>query len=379
MKILHTADLHLGKRVNEYPMLEDQRYILNRFLALVDEVRPDAVALAGDIYDKAQPSNEAVELFDWFLTELAKRKRPIFVISGNHDSPERIACMSEIVRIADVHLSPVYDGRIEPVTLEDERGPVSFYMLPFIKPAHVRHCFPDEEIASYTDAMRVAIDHMEVDPAARNVLITHQFVTGAERSDSEQITVGGTDNVDASVFDAFDYVALGHIHRPQSMGSDRIRYAGSPLKYSLSEANHAKSVTLAELGAKGELRITALPLTPLHDLREIKGTFAELMAERPVSGEKIEDYVYVVLTDEDPIPDAHRKLATLYTRVMKVDYDNSRTRQNAEIEELEAVEKIDPLDIFETLFMLQNNREMTDEQRELVAELLERIEEGEKR
>ena len=263
MKLLHLSDLHLGKRVNEFSMLEDQAYILTKILNTIDDEKPDAVLIAGDVYDKSVPSAEAVGLFDDFLVKLAKKQVPAFVISGNHDSPERLAFANRLIDASGIHLSPVYSGDVRPVTLTDAFGPVHIYMLPFVKPAHVRRFFPDEEIISYTDALAAAIRQMDPDLSARNVLLTHQFVTGAERSESEEISVGGTDNVDASVFEGFDYVALGHIHGPQNIGSERIRYCGTPLKYSFSEASHKKSVTVAELGEKGSLTVRTVPLLPM--------------------------------------------------------------------------------------------------------------------
>ena len=255
MKLIHLSDLHLGKRVNEFSLLEDQKYILTKILNIIDEEKPDALLIAGDIYDKAIPSAEAVELFDDFLVRLAGKDIKTFIISGNHDSPERLAFANRLIDISGIHLSPVYNGKVEPCTLTDSFGNINIYMLPFVKPIHVRRFYPEEEISTYTDAIRVALSQVKFDPKDRNVLITHQFVTGAERSESEEISVGGSDNVDASVFDGWDYVALGHIHRPQNIGEERIRYCGTPLKYSFSEANHQKSVTVVELNEKGNQSI----------------------------------------------------------------------------------------------------------------------------
>ena len=248
MKLIHLSDLHLGKRVNEYSMLEDQKFIIAQILDIIKEEQRDAVLLAGDIYDKAVPSAEAVCLFDAFLTELSGMKHRIFMISGNHDSAERIAFGSRLLDKNEIYLSPVYDGNPVSVSLYDVYGEAVVYLLPFVKPVHVRSCFPEETVESYTEAMRVAVNHMEVDRNKRNILVTHQFVTGASRCDSEDISVGGTDNVDASVFEPFDYVALGHLHRPQTLGdTGRIRYCGSPLKYSFSEAAGDKSVTIVSM------------------------------------------------------------------------------------------------------------------------------------
>ena len=230
MKIMHLSDLHLGKRVNEFSMLEDQEYILTKIINIIDEQEPQVVIIAGDVYDKSVPSAEAVELFDDFLVRLSKRNLKVFVISGNHDSAERIAFGGRLMDKSGIYMSPVYNGKVEPITLADDYGEVNFYMLPFVKPSNVRRFYPEYEIGSYTDAIKAAIDTMNMDANKRNVLITHQFVTGALRSESEEISVGGTDNVDANVFEDFDYVALGHIHRAQKCGSEFIRYSGTPLK-----------------------------------------------------------------------------------------------------------------------------------------------------
>lgn len=276
MKLIHLSDLHIGKRVNEVSMLEDQEYVLLQILRVIDEEKADAVLIAGDVYDKSVPSAEAVTLFDDFLCRLAKRKLPVLIISGNHDSPERLAFGNRLLELGGIHISPVYDGTVRSVSLSDEHGEVVFWLLPFLKPTHVKRYYPDEGIESYTDALCVAVEKMGIDKAKRNVLLTHQFVTGASTCESEEISVGGTDNVDASVFEDFDYVALGHIHGPQNIGSNRIRYCGTPLKYSFSEETHHKSVTVVNLGTKGELALQLRPLTPKHDLRSIRGTFREL-------------------------------------------------------------------------------------------------------
>ena len=230
MKFLHLSDLHLGKRVNEFSMLEDQEFILKKILNIIDEQKPDAVIIAGDVYDKSVPSAEAVELFDDFLVRLSRRNLSVFVISGNHDSPERIAFGGRLMDKSGIYMSPVYGGKVEPITLTDRQGEINVYMLPFVKPSQVRRFFPDREILSYTDAVRIAVEEMNIDTSKRNLLITHQFVTGANRTESEEVSVGGSDNVDASVFADFDYVALGHIHRAQKCGGEYIRYSGTPLK-----------------------------------------------------------------------------------------------------------------------------------------------------
>ncbi len=377
MKLIHLSDLHLGKRVNEYSMLEDQEYILKKILNIIDDENPDGVIIAGDVYDKPVPSAEAVQLFDDFLVSLAKRRLQVFVISGNHDSPERIAFASRIMDAGGIHMSPVYNGVIKPITMHDEYGAVDIYLLPFIKPAHVRR-FCDDEITTYTDAVKYVVSKMNINPANRNVLITHQFVTGASRSESEEISVGGTDNVDASVFESFDYVALGHIHSPQNCGSDKIRYCGTPLKYSFSEAKDKKSLTVVELAEKDDVTYRTVELVPKHDLVELKGTYAELTLKSFYANtDWQEDYTRITLTDEEDIPDAVGKLRAVYHRLMKLDYDNKRTRTNAEIGGAADVESKTPLELFSDFYELQNNQAMTVEQSEYMSRLIENTWEGE--
>ena len=378
MKLIHLSDIHLGKRVNEFSMLEDQAHILKKILAVVDEEKPDGVLIAGDVYDKSVPSTEAVQLFDDFLVRLAERKLPVFIISGNHDSPERLSFANRLIDAAGIHLAPVYNGVVEPITLSDEYGPVNVYMLPFIKPAHVRGFFPDTEITGYSDAVAAAIGRMNIDKTQRNVLITHQFVTGAQRSDSEELSVGGTDNIGAEVFCDFDYVALGHIHGPQNMDSGRIRYCGSPLKYSFSEAAQQKSVTVAELKEKGTLEIHTVPLIPRRDMVELKGSYQQLtLREFYENTTYQEDYTHITLTDEEDIPDAVAKLRAVYHNLMKLDYDNTRTRHSAAISGAENVETRSPIDLFAEFYELQNGLPMSAEQTELVESLIEKIWEGE--
>ena len=373
MKLIHLSDLHLGKRVNEFSMLEDQAFILQEILRIIDEEQPQAVLLAGDIYDKSVPSGEAVQLFDGFLWELSSRKLQVFVISGNHDSPERLSFGGRLMEGSGIHLSPVYSGKVEPVVLEDAYGPVNVYLLPFLKPAHVRRYFPEEEIGSYTEALGKAVEALEIHKEQRNVLVTHQFVTGASRSDSEEISVGGSDNVDASVFDDFDYVALGHIHGPQNIGSPRIRYCGTPLKYSFSEVGQQKSVTVAELKEKGTLEVTARPLTPLRDLREIRGSYLEVTAKSFYEGRNREDYLHITLTDEEDVPDGAAKLRVIYPNLMRLDYDNTRTRSRNLPEGAEEPETKSPLELFEEFYERQNNQPMTEEQIRFSRALMETI------
>lgn len=381
MKLIHLSDLHLGKRVNGYSMLEDQDYILKEILSIITAQSPDAVLIAGDIYDKPVPPAEAVRLFDDFLVQLSRLNVQVFIISGNHDSPERIAFGSRLMDASGIHLSPVCQGTIEPISMTDPYGTVDFYMLPFIKPAHVRRFYEEESesIESYTDAMQTVINHLPINAKHRNVLLTHQFVTGSLRAESEELSIGGSDNIDASVFAPFDYIALGHLHTPQNCGdTGRIRYCGTPLKYSFSEARDTKSVTVAELFEKGTLNIRTIPLTPLHDLTEIKGTY-DTVTSRSFYENTCwqEDYTHITLTDEEDIPDAIGKLRAIYHRLMKLDYDNKRTRSNTEITADLDVEQKTPIQLFSDFYELQNNQPLTETQTTFLNELIEHIWEDE--
>lgn len=374
MKFLHLADLHLGKRVNGFSMLEDQAHILRQILAILDDEQPDGVLIAGDVYDKSVPSVEAVELLDDFLTELRARGVPVLLISGNHDSPERLAFGGRVMDSCGIHISPVYDGALAPVTLQDAFGPVHVWLLPFVKPAHVRRWFPDADIESYTDAMAEAVAHMDIDTAARNVLVTHQFVTGGTRSGSEELSVGGTDNVDSGVFAPFDYVALGHLHGAQHIGRETIRYAGSPLKYSFSEARQHKSVTVVTLGEKGDVQVRTVALTPLRELREIRGSYDELTARSFYEHTTYRsDYLHLILTDEQDVFDAMSRLRTIYPYLMTLDYDNARTRAAGGMSVPAETERRTPLELFEALYQRQNHRPMSEVQRAYIVQLMEQI------
>ena len=378
MKLIHLSDLHLGKRVNEFSMLEDQTFILKQILGIIDEYQPNGVIIAGDVYDKSIPSAEAVELFDDFLVRLSARNLSVFVVSGNHDSAERIAFGGRLMDKSGIYMSPVYNGKVAPITLTDAFGKVHVYLLPFVKPANVRRFFPDQAIDSYTDAMQTAIDAMKVDPTERNLLVTHQFVTGADRTESEEISVGGTDNVDARVFAPFDYVALGHIHRAQICGGNQwIRYCGTPLKYSFSEASDQKSVTLVDLQEKGNVSIQLIPLTPQHNMVEIKGTFDQITQKSFWEHTTYtDDYMHVTLTDEQDIPDAINKLRVIYKNIMKLDYDNTRTRTVNQIDGSQEATKKSPYEHFRDLFELQNGHPLTEEQARFMADLIQQSWEG---
>ena len=368
MKLIHLSDLHLGKRIYECSMLEDQAYILSQILELVDAEQPDGVLLAGDIYDKPVPPAEAVQLFDRFLVELAERGLEVYVISGNHDSPERIAFGARLMDRSGIHVAPVYCGEVVPFSWQDDYGTVKLYLLPFLKPIQARRHFGDG-IDSYTEALRAAISHMAPDPTARNVLVTHQFVTGAQRTESEELVVGGSENVDAGVFAPFDYVALGHLHRPQICGAAHIRYCGSPLKYSFSEAKDQKSLTVVELLEKGRVLCRTVPLVPKRELVELRGRYAELTLRSFYENTGWqEDYTHITLTDEEDIPDALGKLRSIYHRLMKLDYDNTRTRTNQEIGGALELEAKSPFTLFAEFYELQNNQPLSEAQTDYLNE-----------
>lgn len=375
MKFIHLSDLHLGKRLNEFSLCEDQQHILGEIISAVDAEQPDAVIIAGDVYDKSVPPAEAVTLFDSFLNALAKRRLKVFVISGNHDSPERLSFGSKLIGSAGIFISPVYDGTVTPFVLNDCFGKVNVYMLPFVRPVNVRKALGDETLETYTAAVSAAIKNMSPDFSERNVLVTHQFVTGALRSDSEEISVGGADNVDASVFDGFDYVALGHIHRPQNI-SENIRYCGTPLKYSFSETGHEKSATVVELLEKGNLRIRQIPLRPKRDLRELRGTYNELALKSNYENTPLDDYLHITLTDEEEVPDALARLRTIYPNIMKLDYDNRRTRFYSEIVP-SAAENRSPLELFSEFYEKQTGAPLSEEQSDYTQKLIEKIWRGE--
>ncbi len=382
MKFLHISDLHIGKRVNEFSMIEDQKHILRQILGIAERERAEAVLIAGDIYDKPVPSAEAVQIFDSFLTAFADRKMSVFVVSGNHDSPERIAFGAELMSGRNVYMSPVYGGEVRGIPLADEYGEIFVYLLPYVKPATVRHALENsgasegQEIPlpdSYQDAVKTAVERMPIDSEKRNILVAHQFVTGAGRCDSEDVAVGGMDNVDAEVFDGFDYVALGHIHSPQSVGRESVRYCGTPLKYSFSEAEQIKSVTILEMGEKGNVTVSTVPLVPLRDMRKIRGTYLEVTAKSFYQDFDREDYVQVTLTDEEDIPDGLQKLRIIYPNLMRLSYDNRRTRQENGIEAAEAVERKSELELFGEFYELQNNQPMNEEQTDFVKSVIRQL------
>ena len=382
MKLMHLSDLHLGKRLNEFSLLEDQSFILQQLVELVRSEQPDCVLLAGDIYDKPVPPAEAVTLFDDFLNKLAQLTT-VCVTSGNHDSAERLAFGAQLMREGGVHFCGLYTGEPQCVTLQDAYGSVHIYLLPFLKPAHVRHCLPPtevEQVPTYHEALRCAVERLHINAAERNVLVAHQFVTGAQTAGSEAVNVGGVDNIGAEVFAAFDYTALGHIHKAQNVGSERLRYSGTPLKYSFAEWQQEKSVTLVELGEKGSVSVTALPLAPLRDLRKLRGSYEELMSrefydELPHDSDGLlRDFYHLTLTDEEDVPDAVQKLRSVYKNLLQLEYDNKRTRTDNAIEGAERVVEKSPLELMEEFYQLQNNQALSEKQRAYLQGLLEKEE-----
>lgn len=373
MKFFHLSDLHIGKRLFEFSLLEDQEYILDQILALARENTPDAFLLAGDIYDKPSPSGEAVVLFDRFLTDLSALDRPIFIISGNHDSADRLSFGSRLLQHSKVYLAPPFNGDVTCIPLEDEYGMVDVYLLPFIKPGMVREFYPDRLISSYQDAVSAALSNVKPDPNHRNILVAHQFVTGAKLAESEELSVGGVEEIDAALFSEFDYVALGHIHREQQVNRPTIRYCGTPLAYSFSEAGQQKSVTVVELREKGDVESKTLPLKPRREMRELRGSYDELTDQRNYEGTAVEDYLHIILTDEEDVPYAMGKLRTIYPNVMHLTYDNARTKALGEPLIGPSNARQDPLEMFDELYRLQNNAPLSDPQRKILQGLIEDI------
>ncbi|GMO60097.1 MAG: exonuclease SbcCD subunit D [Treponemataceae bacterium] len=371
MKCLHLSDLHLGKSVHEFSLIEDQEYILRKILGIADDEKPECILISGDIFDRSIASTEALHLFDDFLVELSKRNIPVFIISGNHDSADRLSFGSRLIAGSGIHIAPVYDGKIARYTIADEFGDVDMYLLPFLKPSLVKRYFPDEQIESWTDALNVVIKNIPVNTKNRNILLSHQFVTGAFRTESEEVSVGGADNVDARVFSPFDYVALGHLHGAQSVERDTIRYCGTPLKYSFSEANQNKSVTVVTFAQKGSISITEAPLTPKRDMREIRGTYLEVSAKNFYRDFNLDDYYRITLMDEDDQPDAISKLRTIYPHLMRLDYDNKRTQSESDLTGSVDASKFTPLELFETLYREQNHQELSDVQKSYLTDAID--------
>ena len=373
MKFIHLSDLHIGKRVNDFSMLEDQKYILEKIADIVKEEKADAVIIAGDIYDKSVPPAEAVRVFDDFLNILTENVKSVYMINGNHDSAERVAFGARQMEKGGVFIAPVFDGEMKRYTEKDEYGNINLYLLPYIKPVNVRPFFEEGVVTDTYSAVKAVIDKTSIDTSERNIIVSHQFITGAERSESEEVYVGGSDNVEAEVFDDFDYVALGHLHRPQYIARKEVRYCGTPLKYSFSEADHNKSVTVVEMKEKGNIEIKTIPLVPLRDMRRLKGTYEYLTEKKNYEGTNVEDYLHITLLDEEEVYDAIGRLRSIYPNIMRIDYENRRTSADNDIGTVDVGSSKSAIELFEELFRLQNNRDFTDSQRELCAEIIEEI------
>lgn len=377
MKLMHLSDLHLGKRLHEFSMLEDQESILKQITQIAIREKIDGIMIAGDIYDKQVPPTAAVLMFDRFLTGISDAGIAIYIIAGNHDSPERLSFGGRLMKERNVYIAPVFQGKIFPVTVNDAYGPLHIYMLPFVKPAYVKSFYPEAEIADYTDAVRCVVEDMEISPGERNILMAHQFVAGSSRCESEEIAVGGLDAVEISCMLGFDYVALGHLHGPQCVhGKENIRYCGSPLKYSFSEVHQKKKVLILELKEKGDVSIEEIALMPRYGMEQIRGTYDELVTREFYSKCDRQGYIQAVLTDEEEIPEAFGKLRTVYPRICSLTYANRTTEIEDAFREKAGREKT-PFEYFEELFRIQNHREMSREQSEFLHALMEKIwEEG---
>ena len=350
MRFLHIADLHLGKQMNDLSLLADQEAVLDQVIQIADAEKVDAVLIAGDVYQRRSPQAEAMALFDRFVSRLAEAGKKIFVISGNHDSALRISYFASLVKEAGVHVTEAFDGEMQHVTLQDAEGEMTVWMLPFLRPALVKRALPEEKITSYQDAVQAVLRHANVDFKKRNLLMCHQFILGCEVSDSEELSVGSLDHMDGAIFDGFDYVALGHIHKPQKVLRDTLRYAGSPLKYSFSEAQHKKSVVIVDMQEKGNVQVRLVPLYPLHDVRLIEGKLDEIM-QMPYS----EDYVWITIHDELPPPDAKVTLSVNFPNMMKFSVVNSRTKFDLDVSAAEAMENKTVAELFSDFYRLQNN------------------------
>lgn len=375
MRLLHLGDLHIGKRVNEVLMLDEQKFALKQVLNICEDKKIEVVLISGDVYDKSTPIIDAVTAFSEFLTQLYNKGIFVFIISGNHDSPRRLEFGKNILKNDNVFIEGVFNGEIKKITKKDSFGNVNFYLLPFIHIAEIK-AENGNSFSDYTRGFDYLIKKTEIDENERNIILAHQFVTNAgeeaERCASEIVSIGGLDNVDCSVFKPFDYVALGHLHRPQKIGRESIRYSGSLLKYSFSEVNDKKSVPVIELGEKGDLSIELVPIKPLRDMREIKGKMQELLT---MAGDK-NDYIRAIITDEEEVYDAIGKLRAVYPNLMKLEFKNKKTVFNENSKTMaENVENKTPNQLFSEFFEIQNNVEMNEEQREIITEILKKMEE----
>lgn len=380
MRILHLADLHLGKILQEESLLEDQKYMLEEIIKKVQEENIEIILISGDIYDRSIPQTDAVDMLDYFLNKLIKDlKKQVFIISGNHDSKERLGFGNKIFENDGLYISSKYEGQIKKVELQDEYGKLNIYLLPFIKPVEVKKYFEDE-ILSYDETIKKIIEKENIDETQRNIILTHQFVTcigeEVERTDSETISLGGIDNVDISNYDKFDYVAIGHVHRPQRIGRDTARYAGTMLKYSFSEVNHKKTIPIIDFKEKGNINIKLVELIPLRDMREIKGPIEELTKKENYKNTNTEDYIKAIITNEEPVYDAIGQIRKVYPNVLKLEIQNSKSSvsQNDEKEkELQNIKNKSEVELFNEFYKFQNYTELNDEQTQVIENIVKEI------
>lgn len=375
MRLLHLADLHLGKRVNEFPMLRDQEHVLGQVVALACTKGVDGVLVAGDVFDKTVPSVEAVSLLDDFLTKLAEHHIPVYLISGNHDSVQRLSFGAHLFKKSGVYVAGEYTGEVQKVSVADAYGPVDIYLLPFIKPAQVRAVWKEEAqaVETYQEAVAFVLQKTQIEQEHRNILMAHQFVAGASVCDSEERSVGGLDQIDVSCFEGFDYVALGHLHGPQQVGRRTVRYAGTLLKYSFSEIQHHKSITFVELGKKGEIEIQTFPVSPLHEMRQIRGSYEEITKRSNYENTDTADYMRIILTDEEDIFDAVGKLRAIYPNLMRLEYDNARTGNGQMIQTVTAAQEKGPAELASEFFVMQNNKPLEEEQKAYLENLIGQV------
>lgn len=377
MKLMHLSDLHLGKLVLEQSMIDDQKYILNQIIDIVKKEQVDIVLIAGDVYDKSIPTIEAVNLFSNFLTKLYKLKVLVFVISGNHDSKDRLSFGNELFVDNGIYIEGIFNGNLRCETINDKYGKLNIYMLPFIKPVEIKRFYPDEIIDTYEDAIKCILKHSSVNKSERNVIMVHQFVTSLGedviRSDSESISLGGIDNIDVTLFKDFDYVAMGHIHGPQKVGRETVRYSGSPLKYSFSEVNQKKSVCIIEFNSKGDINISKIPLIPIRDMRVIKGPFDKLISKEIINLENKNDYLDVILTDDDYIINAIGKLRKFYPNILKLEYENKIS--NNEVSDNIDIDKnnMSPIDLFSEFYKMQNGIELSTKKKKIIEEVIKEV------
>ena len=371
MRFLHTADLHLGKRVNDFSMIDEQKYILKQIISIAKDEKIDAMLISGDVYDKNVPIVEAVELLDEFLQSLVDLNCTVFMIGGNHDSAQRLQFASSFLEKSKIYVKAVYEHKQKPIKMTDENGEIFLYLLPFIKPSSVKKECDTSQIESYDEAISFAIKSMEVDYSKRNIILAHQFVIGAKTCESEELVVGGSEQVSAKHFDEFDYVALGHLHSPQTVGQKHIRYSGTPLKYSFSEIKHKKSVTIVDIKEKDNIEIYTRELIAQKDLREEKGKFDEIFIK--ALEQQSQDYMHVILTDEEDVVNALGKLREVYPNIMKLSYDNTRTKKELEIIDLPNVEQRNPEEIFEEFYELRNNKEITLEGKNIINKMVKEV------